>query len=165
VIEHLSFVLPITSECHLQAGNPTDTGASFHACTVELGGVHTLIIATATEAGIVSLWDGKTGSYIALLDEPYGTLNLKVLHICTAPCKLCTCYGVPLSNSFTLILTAGFVIHIFCIFLPPDNPPPSTTSSSHRTCLHNSSTPDVSLWTSSLKHHPQCHNSALTTLV
>jgi hypothetical protein len=165
VIERLSFVLPITSECHLQAGNPTDTGASFHACTVELGGVRTLIIATATEAGIVSLWDGKTGSYIALLDEPYGTLNLKVLRICAAPCKPCTRYGVLLLKSFALILTAGFIVHIFHIFLPPDNPPLSATSSSRHTCLHNSSTPDVSLWTSSLKHHPQCHNSALTTLV
>jgi hypothetical protein len=165
VIERPSFVLPITSECHLQAGNLTDTGASFHTCTVELGGVHTLIIATATEAGIVSLWDGKTGSYIVLLDEPYGTLNLKVLRICAAPCKPCTRYGVPLSKSFALILTAGFIVHIFRIFLPPYNPPPSATSSSRRTCLHNSSTPDVSLWTSSLKHHPQCHNSAPTTLV
>jgi hypothetical protein len=157
------FDSPITSECHLQAGNPADTVASFHACTVELGGVRTLIIAAATEAGVVSLWDGKTGSCIALLDEPYGTL--KVLRICAASCKPCTHCGVPPSNSFALILTAGPVVHFFRMFLPPDNPPPTATSSSRRTCLHNSSTPDVSLWTSSLKHHPQCHNSAPTTLV
>ena len=154
---------PITSECHLQAGNPADAVASFHACTMELGGVRTLIIAVATEAGVVSLWDGKTGSCIALLDEPYGTL--KALRICAAPCKPCTHCGVPPSSSFTLILTAGPVVHFIRMFLPPDSPPPVATSSSRRTCLHNSSTPDVSLWTSSLKHHPQCHNSAPTTPV
>ena len=154
---------PITSECHLQAGNPADSVASFHACTVELGGVRTLIIAVATEAGVVSLWDGKTGSCIALLDEPYG--KLKVLRICAVSCNPCTHCGVPPSSSFALILTAGPVVHFFRMFLPPDSPPPTTTPSSRRTCLHNSSTPDVSLWTSSLKHHPQCHTSAPTTLV
>jgi WD40 repeat protein len=154
---------PITSECHLQSGNPADTVASFHACTVDLGGVRTLIIAVATEAGVVSLWDGKTGSCIALLDEPYGTL--KALRICAAPCKPCTRCGVPPSSSFALILTAGPVVHFFRVFLPPDGPPPTAASSSRRTCLHNSSTPDISLWTSSLKHHPQCHNPAPTTPV
>lgn len=157
------FDAPIISECHFQAGNPADTVASFHACTVELGGVRTLIIAAATEAGVVSLWDGKTGSCIALLDEPYG--ELKVMRICAVPSKPCARCGLPPSNSFALILTAGPVVHFFRMFLPPDNTPPIATSSSHRTCLHDSSTPDVSPWTSSLKHHPQCHNSAPTTLV
>lgn len=154
---------PIISECHLQAGNPADTVASFHASTVELGGVRTLIIVVATEAGVVSFWDGKTGSCIALLDEPYGAL--KVLRICAAPCKPCTRCGMPSSNSFALILATGPVVHFFRMFLPPDNPPSIATSSSRRTCLHNSSTPDVSLWTSSLKHHPQSHSSAPTTVV
>ena len=154
---------PITSECQLQAGNPADAVASFHACTVELGGVRTLIIAVATEAGVVSLWDGKTSSCIALLDKPFGTL--KALRICGAPCKPCTHCGVSPSSSFVLILTAGPVVRFFRMFLPPDSPPPAANTSSRRTCLHNSSTPDVSQWASSLKHHPQCHNSAPATLV
>lgn len=155
------FDSPVFSECHLQAGNPADTVASFHACTVEVGGVRTLIIAAATEAGIVSLWDGKTGSCIALLSEPYGTL--KVLRICAAPCKPCTRCGVPPSNSFALILTAGPVVHFFSMFLPLENTPSTATSSSRPTCLHNSSTLDVSLWTSLLNHHPQSHDPAPTT--
>ena len=156
------FDSPITSECHLQAGNPADTVASFHACSVELGDVRTLIIAVATEAGVISLWDGKTGSCIALLDEPYG--KLKVLRICASPCNPCTRCGVPPSNYFTLILAAGPVVHFFRMSLPPDSPSPTTTSPSRRTCLHDSSTPDVSSWTS-FKHHPQCHNSAPAALV
>ena len=157
------FEPPISSECYIQPGNPADTVASFHACTVELGGVRTFIIAAATEAGIISLWDGKTGSCIALLDEPYGTL--KVLRICAAPCKPCTRCGVPPSNAFVLVFAAGPVVHFFRMFLPPDNSPPTATSSSRRTCLHNSSTSDALPWTSSLTLQPHSHSTAPTTPV
>ena len=152
---------PLTSECHLQAGNPADTVASFHACTVELGGTRTLIIAAATEAGVVTLWDGKTGSCVALLDEPYGAP--KVLRICASPSKPCTRCGALPSNIFTLIFTVGPVVHFFRVFLPPDNSPSTATSSSCRACLHNSSPPDASPWISSLGLLPHGHNTAPTT--
>ncbi|KAH9999064.1 sterol-sensing domain of SREBP cleavage-activation-domain-containing protein [Russula vinacea] len=89
---------PLASECHLQAGNPADTVASFHACTVELGGVRTAIIAASTEAGVISLWDG--------------------LRICAAPSKPCARCGALPSNVFALIFAAGPVVHFF---------PPSTS--------------------------------------
>ena len=155
----------LASECRLQAGNPADIVASFHACIVELGSVRTLVIAAATEGGIVSLWDGKTGSCIALLNEPYGTL--KALRTCIAPCKPCTrCSALP-SNTFSLILTAGPVVHFFNVFLPPDNSSLTTTSSSRRTCLHNSPSPPevpASPWVSSLGLYSHSPNTGSVTL-
>jgi hypothetical protein len=139
---------PLVSECHLQAGNPADTAAAFHACTVELNGVRTLVIAAATEAGIVSLWDGKTGSCIALLDEPYGAL--KVLRICATLCKPCVRCGALVSNTFALILTAGPFVHFLRAFLPPDNPHSTSASSSRRACLHTTTpSPEAPSWVSS----------------
>ncbi len=126
---------PLASECHLLAGNPADKVASFYACTVELGNVRTLVIASATEGGVVTLWDGRTSSCIALLDELYGAL--KVLRICAAPSKPCTRCGALQSNTFALIFTAGPAVQFFRVFLPSDNFSSSTTSSSRRTCLHN----------------------------
>lgn len=155
---------PLAVECHLQAGNPTDTVASFYVCTVELGSVRTLVIAAATEAGVVSLWDGNTGSCIALLDEPYGTL--KVMRICTAACKPCTRCGAFLSNTFALILTAGAVVHFFRVYLPSDNSSSTATSSSRRTCRHNSpSPPEAPPWGSLLEAHSHTPSTVSTTLV
>ena len=155
---------PLASECRLQAGNPADTVASFHACTVELCNVRTLVIAAATEAGIVSLWDGKTGSCIAVLDEPYGAL--KVLRICAAPCKPCTRCGAPQSNTFALILTAGPVVQFFRVSLPSDNSSSTTNSSSRRTCLHDSPLPtEAPPWASSLDLQSHSPATVPTTLV
>ena len=153
---------PLASECRLQAGNPADTVASFHACTVELGGARTLVIAAATEAGIVSLWDGKTSSCINLLDGPYGTL--KGLRICAAPCKPCTRCGAPQSNTFAPILTAGPVVQFFRVSLPSDNSSSTTTSSSRRTCPHDSPLPpEASPWASSLELQSQTPGIVPTT--
>jgi WD40 repeat protein len=155
---------PLAVECHLQAGNPTDTVASFYVCTVELGSVRTLVIAVATEAGVVSLWDGNTGSCIALLDEPYGTL--KVMRICTSACKSCTRCGALLSNTFVLILTAGAVVHFFRVYLPSDNSSSTATSSSRRTCPHNSpSPPEASPWGSLLEPHSRTPSTVSATPV
>jgi hypothetical protein len=151
----------LPSECRLKAGNPSDTVANFHACTVELGGPRALVIAAATEAGMVSLWDGKTGSCIALLDEPYGTL--KSLRICAAPCKPCARCGVPPSNGFVLILTAGPIIHFFRLFLPLDNSFSTASSSSRLTCPHDSSSPSISPWVSSLGLHSHTPSTAPST--
>lgn len=155
---------PLAAECYLQAGNPTDTVASFYVCTVELGSMRTLVIAAATEAGVVSLWDGNTGSCIALLDEPYGTL--KVMRICTAACKPCTRCGALLSNTFALILTAGAVVHFFRVFLPSDNSSSTATSSSRRTCPHNSpSPPEAQPWGALLESHTHTSSTISTTPV
>ncbi|KAH9001617.1 hypothetical protein EDB92DRAFT_83451 [Lactarius akahatsu] len=84
---------PLAAVCRLQAGNPTDTVASFHACLVELDGMGTLMIAAATEAGVISLWDGTTSSCIALLEEPHGAVS--ALRLCPASRKPCMACGAP----------------------------------------------------------------------
>jgi WD40 repeat protein len=136
-----SFEPPLASGCCLQAGNPIDTVFNFHACTVELGGVRTLVIAAATEAGVVTLWDGSTSSCIALLDEPRAALN--TLRVCAVSRKPCTSCGTHLPATLTLALNAGTTVRFFEAFLPPDPiNSPVATSSSPCTCLHCVS-PDV----------------------
>jgi WD40 repeat protein len=155
---------PLAAECHLQAGNPADTVASFYACTVELGSVRTLVVAAATEAGVVSLWDGNTSSCIALLGEPYGTL--KVLRICAATHKPCIRCGALQSNTFALILTAGSVVHFFRVLLPSDNSSSTATSSARRTCPHNSpSPPEAPSWGSLLEPHSHTPSTVPTAPV
>ena len=155
---------PLASECHLLAGNPADKVASFYACTVELGNVRTLVIAAATEGGVVTLWDGRTSSCIALLDELYGAL--KVLRICAALSKPCTRCGALQSNTFALIFTAGPAVQFFRVFLPSDNSSSSTTSSSRRTCLHNPPLPpEAPPWVSAHELHSHNSNTTSTTPV
>ncbi|KAH9063735.1 hypothetical protein EDB83DRAFT_2551938 [Lactarius deliciosus] len=65
---------PLAAVCRLQACNPTDTFARFHACLVELDGMGTLVIGAATEAGVISLWDGTTSSCISS-ENPIAALS------------------------------------------------------------------------------------------
>jgi hypothetical protein len=157
------FEPPLASGCCLQAGNPVDTVVSFHACTVELGGVRTLVIAVATEAGVVSLWDGSTSSCIALLDEPHGPLS--TLRVCAVSRQPCTCCGTFLPATFALAFSAGTTVWFFRAFLPPDPTTSSTATSSLRgTCLHNVS-PEVQPWASSLGLRSRSPSTASSTPV
>ncbi|KAG6918022.1 hypothetical protein DXG01_016874 [Tephrocybe rancida] len=65
----------------IQAGDPINTASKVHACQAELGGITRLIVAAATEAGLVTLWDGATGECISVFDEAYG----RVGHIRVTP--------------------------------------------------------------------------------
>jgi len=79
------------------------------------------------------------------------------MRICAAPCKPCTRCGVPPSNGFVLILTAGPIVHFFRLSLPLDRSLSTATSSSRLTCSHNSSSLSASPWVSSLglySHNP-----------
>ena len=157
------FEPPLASGCCLQAGNPVDTVVSFHACTLELGGVRTLVIAAASEAGVVSLWDGSTGSCIALLDEPHGALStLRLCAVSREPCVLC---GTVLPSTFALAFGAGSTVQFFRAFFPSKPSTSSaTTSSSCGTCLHNVS-PEAPPWGSSLGLSSRSPSTASSTPV
>ena len=130
------FEPPLASGCCLQAGNPVDTVVNFHACTVELGGVHMLVIAAASEAGVVSLWDGSTNSCIALLDGPHGALS--ALRVFPLSRKACTCCGTLPPATFALALSAGNTVRFYRVSISPDPIPSSAaTSPSRTTCIHN----------------------------
>jgi WD40 repeat protein len=165
IIELVSgFEPPLAADCRLQVGNPTDTVASFHACLVELGGVRTLVIATATEAGVISLWDGTTNLCMALLEEPHGAL--RVLRLCPASCKPCMACGLPQPDSFALAITTGLIVQFFRAFLPPDITSSAPSSSPRCTCLHNTPPPpETPPWGPPLGLHSRNSSNASTTPV
>ena len=157
------FEPPLVADCCLQAGNPTDTVASFHACLVELGGVRTLVIAATTEAGVISLWDGTTNSCIALLEEPHGALS--ALRLCPASCKPCMGCGALQPDCFALAITTGLTVQFFRIFLPPDITSSAASSSSRCTCLYNTPPHETPPWGRPLGLHSRNSSTASTTPV
>ncbi|KAI9446803.1 sterol-sensing domain of SREBP cleavage-activation-domain-containing protein [Lactarius indigo] len=158
------FEPPLVADCRLQAGNPTDTVASFHTCLVELGGMRTLVIAAATEAGVISLWDGTTSSCIALLEESHGALS--ALRLCATSRKPCMTCGAPQPDSFALAITAGLSVQFFRAFLPPDITSSTPSSSPRCKCVHNSlPQPEAPPWGPPLGLHSRNSSTASTTPV
>ncbi|KAH8991141.1 hypothetical protein EDB86DRAFT_1645773 [Lactarius hatsudake] len=102
---------PLAAVYRLQAGGPTNTVARFHACLVELDGMGMVVIAAATEAGVISLWDGMTSCCIALLEEPHGAVS--ALRLCPASCKPYLACGAPQPDSFSLAMTAALTVQYF----------------------------------------------------
>lgn len=99
-------VLP--PNCLLHAGNPSDPVSQVSACNMELGGIQQLIIGAATEAGAVSLWDGRTGECMHILDDVYGEITN--LRISPVPCETCyRCGELPLEN-FTVSFAVGNIV-------------------------------------------------------
>jgi len=95
-------------DCFLRAGNPSDPIAQVSACSAELGGIQHLIIGVATEAGVVSLWDGRTGECIYILDGAHRGINN--LLISPVPCETCRyCGELPLEN-FTVSFSIGNIV-------------------------------------------------------
>lgn len=102
-------------DCFLRAGNPLDPVALVSACSVELGGIQHLIIGAATEAGVVSLWDGRTGECVHILEGAYGEIsNLRVSPV---PCETCRyCGELPLEN-FTVSFSIGNIVLFYRAYL------------------------------------------------
>ncbi|KAI0259926.1 sterol-sensing domain of SREBP cleavage-activation-domain-containing protein [Gloeopeniophorella convolvens] len=155
---------PLPSDCHLQAGNPADTVARVHAGVVELGGSRTLVIAAATEAGIISLWDGATGACMSLLDDAYGSLG--AISLCSVPPTPCTHCGALPPDGFALALTAGPTVQFLRAFLPADVTSPSASSTPRCTCTHNTPpTPEAPPWSSALGRRSRSTSTASTAPV
>ncbi|KAH9010300.1 sterol-sensing domain of SREBP cleavage-activation-domain-containing protein [Lactarius pseudohatsudake] len=155
---------PLAAVCRLQAGNPTNIVASFHACLVELDGMGTLVIAAATEAGVISLWDDTTSSCTALLEEPHGALSAQ--RLCPASRKPCMACGAPQPDGFALAITAALTVQLFRVFLPPDITSSAVSSSPRCTCVHNSPPqPEAPPWGPPLGLHSRNSSTASTTPV
>ncbi|THV07993.1 hypothetical protein K435DRAFT_741534 [Dendrothele bispora CBS 962.96] len=109
----------IKTELIVQAGNPADTVSKVHVCRALLGGEIRLIVAAATDAGIVSLWDGQTGECIRILDEQYGRINqLRVASVPTEACHYC---GHLPQDSFSLSFSVDHVVRFFKYYLTDDD--------------------------------------------
>jgi len=97
--------------CILQVGNPADPVWTVHTCQTELGGIPRLVVVAATEAGVVSLWDGFTCECIAILDEP---ANGKVNQLRVSPveCKTCHFCGRLPMESLSVAFSMDQVVRI-----------------------------------------------------
>ncbi|KAH8991122.1 sterol-sensing domain of SREBP cleavage-activation-domain-containing protein [Lactarius hatsudake] len=136
----------------------------FTRALVELDGMRTLVIAAATEAGVISLWDGTTSCCIALLEEPHGALS--ALRLCPASRKPCMACGAPQPDSFALAITAALTVQFFRVFLPPDITSSSASSSPRCTCVHNSPRqPEAPPWGPPLGLHSRNSSTASTSPV
>jgi hypothetical protein len=122
-----------------------------------------LVIAAASEAGLVSLWDGSTNTCIALLDDPHDALS--ALRVCPLSRKACTCCGTAPPATFSLALSAGNSVWFYRVSTPPDPIPSSTAASpSCSTCLHSVS-PEVPPWGPLLELRSQIPRTASLTPV
>lgn len=108
----LPIVLP---DYHIRPGTQGDIVSSVHACRSELNGTTRLVIATATESGVVSLWDGCTGECISVLEEAHG----RVTHLRIAPVQCETCHycgQLPL-ESISIVFSIDYVVRFFKLYL------------------------------------------------
>lgn len=102
-------------DCCVHPGHPSDTVTQVHACRAELQGSVRLVIAAATETGVVSLWDGKTGECISLLDEAYGRVgSLKVSSVKCVTCNFCGQLPV---ESIALAFSVDHLVRFFKLYL------------------------------------------------
>ncbi|EMD34398.1 hypothetical protein CERSUDRAFT_117275 [Gelatoporia subvermispora B] len=98
----------LARHCTLAAGNPYDFVHRAHACSVELDGAPRLVVAAATQAGVVSLWDAETRECLHIMDEPFGDItHLRLAPVHTSVCA--TCGELPV-ESFALALAVGHVL-------------------------------------------------------
>ena len=92
-------------DCCITAGNPADLVASVHVSTMELEGARRTIVAAATHAGVVSLWDTQTRECMYILDDAHGPVSgVRLVPVPTRRCSLCRelppesfllCFSVP----------------------------------------------------------------------
>ncbi|KAG7086522.1 hypothetical protein E1B28_002474 [Marasmius oreades] len=74
----------------IQAGHPMDAVNNLHLCHTAIGGETRVVIATATEKGVVCLWDGQNGECIQMLDDVFGRVNqLRVFPLRPETCRFC----------------------------------------------------------------------------
>ncbi|KAH7927049.1 hypothetical protein BV22DRAFT_1085672 [Leucogyrophana mollusca] len=91
--------------CSIQAGNPSDLVSRADACHIKLDDKDHIVIGAATEAGVVSLWDGRTGECIFVLDETHGAVDqLRISPARVENCRFCG--ELPL-DSFLVSLSCG----------------------------------------------------------
>lgn len=105
----------LPSECCFAAGNPADPIAKVDVCSVDLEGDTHLVIGAATQAGVVSLWDGTTGDCMCILEEPYGVItDLRITPVNLKTCPTCGEYPM---ESFCLSFSVGQVVLFYRCYL------------------------------------------------
>ncbi|TFY65026.1 hypothetical protein EVJ58_g2229 [Rhodofomes roseus] len=105
----------VARECWIAAGNPQDLVNKVDACVVELDGQRHVIIAAATQAGVVSLWDAGSRECLFIMEEPFGDINqLRVTSVTPTNCS--TCGELPCEN-FLITFSVGQVVLFYRAYL------------------------------------------------
>ena len=106
----------LVSDCVLRPGNPSDVVAKVSACYTEINGGKQLIICVATEAGVISLWDGQTGDKIYIIDDMFGEITH--LQLSPVPREICRyCGELPL-EAFTISFSIGSIVLFYRAHMP-----------------------------------------------
>lgn len=75
-----------------------------------------MIIGAATEAGIISLWDGQTGENIHIIDDTFGEItNLQLSPVPRDTCRHCG--ELPL-EAFTISFSVGSIVLFYRAHMP-----------------------------------------------
>lgn len=100
---------------HIRPGSRSDLVSHVHACRSDLNGTKRLVVATATESGIVSLWDGSTSECVSVLEEATGRVTR--LRISPIRCETCHyCGQLPL-ESISIAFSIDYVVRFFMLYL------------------------------------------------
>lgn len=96
-------------------GNPSDHVIQVHTAGLLIGGQMRSVVAAATRAGVISIWDGETGECITILDDLFGETNsLRLLPVKPKTCQFC---GEMIFDSFLLSFSVGQTVVIYRAFL------------------------------------------------
>lgn len=104
-----------TPDFCVAAGNPSDHVFQIHAANLLVGGKMRSVVATATRAGVVSVWDGETGECITILDDLFGETNrLRLSPVKPKTCQFC---GEMVFDSFLLSFSVGQTALVYRAYL------------------------------------------------
>ena len=104
-----------TPEFCVAAGNPSDNVFQVHVADLLIGGQMRNIVAAATRAGVISIWDGETGECITILDDLFGeTSGLRLSPVKPKTCQFC---GELIFDSFLLSFSVGQMVVVYRAYL------------------------------------------------
>ena len=104
-----------TPDFCVAAGNPSDHVIQVHAAGLLIGGQMRSVVAAATRAGAISIWDGETGECITILDDLFGETNsLRLSPVKPKTCQFC---GEMIFDSFLLSFSVGQTVVMYRAYL------------------------------------------------
>ena len=104
-----------TPEFCVAAGNPSDHVFQVHVADLPIGGQIRSVVAAATRAGVISIWDGETGECITILDDLFGETN--TLRLSPVKPKTCQFCGEMIFDSFLLSFSVGQTVVVYRAYL------------------------------------------------
>lgn len=115
LVETGDFEPTMLNDCLLQPGNSFDMVSKVHACRAKMNGSMRMVVAAATEAGSVSLWDGLTGERITVLEEGCG--QIRNVRVCPMQCETCHFCGQLPMESLAVAFSVDHVVQFFKLYL------------------------------------------------